>query len=255
MSVTIILLATTANADFASGMKAYEAGNFETAIRELSPPAKQGDANAQYQMGLIYNNGDGVPQNYNKAATWFRRAAMQGHVDAQVALGRMYLHGKGVPKDNVLAYVWLNLAVAQGDDELKLGEKGRRMAEINMTPEQLARAQALSQEYYREYSRSQQSESALSTSPTLPGSNSNDGYRIQLGSFQNEKQAFLEWLRLQERYPEVLGSLQFDIQRAEIGRNRTFYRLQAGPLEQSTAAAKCRILSNQHNENCLLVER
>lgn len=249
--IALLLPAITANADFATAMKAYEAGNYETAIEELLPLAKQGNAAAQYQMGLIYNNGDGVPQNYRDALVWFRRAAERGHVDAQIELGRMFLHGKGVRQDNVMAYVWLNLAVAQGDDELGLGEKGRRLAELNLSSQQLQRAQRLSREYHRKYGQANQQQSALS----IGQSDADRHYHLQLGSFQNEVQALAEWQRLQTRYPDILGQLQFNIERADLGQNRIYYRLQVGPLARTAAAAKCLMLSQQHQEDCLLIER
>ena len=46
----------------------------------------------------MYDKGDGVLQNYVKAAEWFQKAAEQGHAKAQLSLGRMYITGRGVPR-------------------------------------------------------------------------------------------------------------------------------------------------------------
>lgn len=246
---------TVTAADFAIGMRAYEIGDFEAAIRELLPLAEQGEANAQYQMGLIYHNGDGVSQSYKDAVTWFRRSAEQGHIDAQVALGQMFFDGKGIAQDLTMAYVWLNLAVAQGDDEFGLGKKGRRMAEIKMTPEQLARAQELSQEYHQKYVL------PFHPEPKPPARlanrkpiDFNGNYRIQLGALADKGKVPGEWQRLQKRYPNELGSLQLTVERADLGQNRIFYRLQAGPLNKAEATAVCQTLRQQHQQNCITVQ-
>ena len=59
----------------------------------------------------------GVEQNMAWAAHWFEQAALQGHVDAQYNLGLMLESGDGVPKDKEKAAYWLEAAAAQGDDE------------------------------------------------------------------------------------------------------------------------------------------
>jgi len=64
------------------GGAAYSAGDYETALREWRPLADQGDADAQYWLGTIFNFGQGVLQNYAEAAEWYRLAAAQGHAPA-----------------------------------------------------------------------------------------------------------------------------------------------------------------------------
>ena len=72
--------------------------------------AEQGDAKAQSQLGLMYDQGLGVSQDYAEAAQWFRLAAEQGDAGAQGQLGAMYATGKGVSRDEVQAHMWLSLA-------------------------------------------------------------------------------------------------------------------------------------------------
>jgi TPR repeat protein len=72
--------------------------------------AEQGDASAQYNLGLMYASGLGTPQDYTQAAFWFRKAAEQGDTGAQRQLGYLYVQGHGVPQDDAQAGVWLRRA-------------------------------------------------------------------------------------------------------------------------------------------------
>jgi TPR repeat protein len=104
-------LVTTAEAGFDEGVAAYNRGDYETAFREMKPWAEQGFAPAQYNLGLMYGKGQGVPQDYAQAAKWFREAAEQGHASAQFSLGVVYANG---PQDYVEAVKWWRLAAEQG---------------------------------------------------------------------------------------------------------------------------------------------
>ena len=81
------------SADFQKGLTAYERGDYATALREWTPLAEQGVADAQYNLGVMYGNGKGVPKDYETAVKWYRLAAKQGNASAQFNLGVMY--GKG----------------------------------------------------------------------------------------------------------------------------------------------------------------
>ena len=105
------------NMDLASGIAAFEGKHFSTAANLLAPLADNGDAEAQYNLGVMYDEGTSVEQDLGKAAEWYRKAAEQGFVDAQANLGLMYFHGQGVSQDYQAAAHWLNLAVANGDTE------------------------------------------------------------------------------------------------------------------------------------------
>ncbi|MDD9810157.1 MAG: tetratricopeptide repeat protein [Gammaproteobacteria bacterium] len=83
--------------------------------------AKQGDADAQFDLGVMYNEGSKVPRNHAQAARWFRKAAEQGHADAQAGLGWLYGMGRGVPQDYVEAYKWFSLGAAQGNESARSG--------------------------------------------------------------------------------------------------------------------------------------
>jgi TPR repeat protein len=103
--------------------------------------AEQGDAKAQFNLGLMYANGEGVPKDDAEAVKWYRLAAEQGDARAQVHLGLMYAQGKGVPEDYVQTYAWWNLAASQGN---KKASKNMDIVRKNMTPAQIAEAQNLS---------------------------------------------------------------------------------------------------------------
>jgi uncharacterized protein len=77
--------------------------------------AEQGDAIAQGKLGLMYEEGQGIPKDYTEAVRWYRRAAEQGDAIAQTKLGLMYEEGKGVPKDYAEAVRWYRRAAEQGD--------------------------------------------------------------------------------------------------------------------------------------------
>ena len=106
---------TSWSADFQKGVNAAQRGDFATALREWKPLAEQGDASAQFNLGLMYDNGDGVPKDGKTAVKWWRLAAEQGHAKSQYNLGLMYEDGQGVPQNDKTAVKWYRLAAEQGD--------------------------------------------------------------------------------------------------------------------------------------------
>lgn len=84
--------------------------NYREAMKWYRHAAKQGHTSAQYNLGIMYTLGDGVPQNYPEAAKWFTKAGMGGYTSAQYNLGVMYRKGEGVPKDEAEAFTWFNMA-------------------------------------------------------------------------------------------------------------------------------------------------
>ena len=87
---------------------------FAEALKKYRPRAEAGDAIAQYNLGVLYNEGAGTERNYHEAFKWFRLAADQGDADAQNNLGIMYYEGQGVGKNYTQAFHWYNLAAEQG---------------------------------------------------------------------------------------------------------------------------------------------
>ena len=96
--------------DFEKGYQAYERGDYAAALREWRPLADQGRARAQFNLGAMYHDGRGVPQDFAEAAKWYRKAADQGQARAQALLGNVYAKGKGVPQDFAEAVKWYRKA-------------------------------------------------------------------------------------------------------------------------------------------------
>ncbi|WP_415184069.1 tetratricopeptide repeat protein [Phaeovulum sp.] len=69
---------------------------------------------AQHNLGIIYANGLGVPQDHAEAVKWYRLAADQGYASAQNNLGLTYESGLGVPQDYIAAHIWYNIAGSNG---------------------------------------------------------------------------------------------------------------------------------------------
>ena len=115
-----------------------------TDIEKLIQQASQGDAESQCNLGVMYANGEGVPQDDIRAMKWFRLAADQGDADAQFNLGVMYANGEGVPQDFVQAHTWFNLAAAQGHTN---GATNRDLVAKEMTPQQIGQAEELARNW------------------------------------------------------------------------------------------------------------
>ena len=83
-------------------------------FRQTLQLAEQGYAEAQYNLGVMYDSGHGVRQDYAEALRWYRQAAEQGHATAQYNLGVMYDKGQGVRQDDDEAFRWYRKAANRG---------------------------------------------------------------------------------------------------------------------------------------------
>ncbi len=110
----LLILSTSSFAGFEEGMKAYGDKDYLTAIKLLLPFAKQGDAEAQFKVGYMYDMGKGIPLDDVKAVEWYRKAAEQGNAAGQNNLGICYQYGQGVPQDHVEAAKWGRIIRAAG---------------------------------------------------------------------------------------------------------------------------------------------
>ncbi len=150
-ALLVLLLAMPAHGqDYDAGLAAYERGDYAAALKEWKPLAEQGGAAAQYDLGLMYANGQGVPRDYVQAVKWYRRAAEHGHAAAQNNLGFMYDKGWGVPRDYVQAHKWFKLAAAQGNEN---GRSNSDIVEKQMTSAQIAEAQRMAREWLEKHER------------------------------------------------------------------------------------------------------
>ena len=115
--LTALLLATglflhpaISLADFNDGVVAYLMGDYQRAydtMRSLAETTEQPYAN--YYLGMMYLNGQGVKQDYAEAGKWFRKAAELHIPQAQFKLGSLYMKGQGLPRDFEQAYAWFRV--------------------------------------------------------------------------------------------------------------------------------------------------
>ena len=146
--VALLFSAGSAWADLDDGVAAYESGDYATALKEFRPLAEQGHVVAQFNLGVMYDHGYGVPENNTEAVKWFRKAAVQGNSKAQTNLGIMYVLGIGVPKDYVKAHMWFSLAKAEGHEG---AAKSLDMVKEEMNTTQIDEAQKLAAEWWEEH--------------------------------------------------------------------------------------------------------
>lgn len=117
------------------------------AARWYRMAADQGYPRAQYYLGTMFEEGLGVPQDYKAAAENYRLAAGQGYVKAQFELGLMYLKGQGVTQSTENAYAWWSMAATNGHEG---AQQYMTSAEEQMTATQIATAQQLARQLWAE---------------------------------------------------------------------------------------------------------
>ncbi len=120
-------------------------GDYATALNKFRPLAEQGNTEAQFSMGTLYDFGQGVPQDYKEAMRWYGLAAEKEYAQAQHHLGMMHKLGQGILPDNVLAYAWFSLAILNGYTKSINARDGVIQ---KMTPEQIAQAEKLVKEWF-----------------------------------------------------------------------------------------------------------
>ena len=108
---------------FESGLASKDRGHYATALRAWLPMAESGNAEAQNNVGYMYEEGLGVPQNYLLAMNWYRQAADAGLSEAQHNMGMLYHHGYGVAENLGEAFRWFKMAADQdlAESEYMLG--------------------------------------------------------------------------------------------------------------------------------------
>ncbi len=133
-----------AEGDWDQARTAHERGDYAAELAIVRPLAEQGYPYAQFNLGVLYDNGYGMPEDNAQAMIWYRKAAEQGLPQAQVNLAIMYEEGEGVPADYVEAYLWYALADAQGDSQ---APQAKRDIAKKMTPAQIETAEQRIKEF------------------------------------------------------------------------------------------------------------
>jgi len=114
LAFLMMLSSPVAAQDFDKGWAAAEAEDFPTALKEWQPLAEQGNAQAQWGLGILYFSGKGVPQSYRDAFKFYKLAADQNNPDGQLGLAPMYVEGFGVIQDYKAARILFRKAANQG---------------------------------------------------------------------------------------------------------------------------------------------
>jgi TPR repeat protein len=102
-------------ADFEAGIAAYEANDLPLAYKEFLAAAKEGHADSQFNVALMYEKGIGIGKDEKEAGVWYDKSASQGNSAAQFNLGVIYENGRGTKVDFAKANEWYRKASVQGD--------------------------------------------------------------------------------------------------------------------------------------------
>lgn len=125
LSLFLLLSSPAQAAELEDGFQAVSQGNYEKALRLWLPLAEKDDADAQYNLGILYMKGLGVEKNLKTAFIWYKRASSNGHTDAMFNLGTMYNKGKVIHRSPKDANKWW----------LKAAELGNAAAQFNIAVE------------------------------------------------------------------------------------------------------------------------
>ena len=152
-----------AHADFNDGVVAYLMGDYQTAYNTMRSLAETADhAYAQYYVGMMYLNGQGVEQSYDDAGTWFRKAAEHGISQAQFKLATLYFNGQGVPRDYEYAYAWYSVGAVHNH---KQSQDAIADAKAKLSAEELTEAEKLSEKFIRDYGPKAGADGAVEIKP------------------------------------------------------------------------------------------
>ena len=149
LAISLLLSVPAAAADDAD--EAYRAGDYATALGITMEQAELGLDFAQFNLGLMYAKGHGLPQDYARAVNWYQKAATQGFASAQLNLGVMYYKGQGVLPDHVQAYMWFYLAASRftvtEKENRGRAAHNRDLVASKMTSEQIVEAQRMARDW------------------------------------------------------------------------------------------------------------
>ena len=111
--------------------------------------AEQGDPEAQFVLGNLYRDGQGVEQDLTETLKWWEKAAELGYVDAQFALGNIYSGGYGVTQNYVLSYMWFDITAAQSDSPwlAPIAQSNRDALVQRMTDADVSKAKQMSADW------------------------------------------------------------------------------------------------------------
>jgi uncharacterized protein len=145
----LTLITSSVHADFNDGVVAYLMGDYDKAFTTMQSLAEASDhAYAQYYIGMMYMQGQGVEQDYKNAGVWFRKASEKNIPQAQHKLGDLYFKGRGVPKDFEYAYIWYSVGASHAH---KLSVSSIDKAKKKLSEEELKEADKVIVTYIKKY--------------------------------------------------------------------------------------------------------
>tara|TARA_B110000014_G_C20037897_1_gene539265 strand:- start:315 stop:893 length:579 start_codon:yes stop_codon:yes gene_type:complete len=149
--VLLIMYLTTSavRADFNSGVVACVMNDYEKCFTIMQSLAETSDhGHAQYFMGVMYQKGQGVNQDFKKASDWYRKASEKAIPQAQYKLGELYFNGQGVPKDYESAYIWFSVGASHTH---KLSIDAIKKAKAKLSDDELKEAGKVIATYVKQF--------------------------------------------------------------------------------------------------------
>ncbi|WP_303981347.1 SPOR domain-containing protein [Dongia mobilis] len=259
----LLIQAIPAQADLAAAEAAIAAKDYDAAVSALQPLVEAGDGFATWKLASLYLGGHAG--SMEEGITLLKKAAQAGEPDAQARLGVMYAKGEGVEQSDTEAYKWLSLAARGASPGVSrvVAETNQVVVGQRLSAAQRNEAKTESEAAATEYQAAPVVEAApapaaveteIASLPDPAAAPAIDGgYRLQLASVPNEGDVEGEWKRLKRRIGAPLDNLDLHVERADLGTKGIFYRLQAGPFaDRSAAAATCEDIKAAGGD-CLIV--
>ncbi len=147
VAVTFLFTGQVAAEAYDNALSSLHRGAYESAQEQFMALAERGHAGAQFELGLMFHRGIGLPQNYEHALKWYRLAASGGDARARNNLGVMYRDGQGVKRSNNIAYMWFSLTASTDDG---LGRDNLERLSNNMSSHDILHSQQLAADYIAE---------------------------------------------------------------------------------------------------------
>lgn len=234
-----------ASSDFESASNAYKNRNYPVAFEEFSWLADAGDPRAQTVLGIMYNYGESVTLDLQKAYGWYMKAAEQGYAPAQFNVGSMLIDGDGVIESREEGLLWLTRAAESGYERAN-----DRLAELKGSEQVLNDEEpiAWSQSWNLRLPNVIREDVAPVVNSSL------QVYRVQLGAMSTLEGAERLWRQLSANNGDLFTGRQPIFRRAS-SRGRDIVRVQMGPFdEKSTADTFCqRYRLHFKNNGCLVL--
>lgn len=269
-AMLLCLPLASAQADLAAAETAIAAKDYDAGIAALQPLVDAGDGYATWKLAALYLDGHGG--SVEEGVSLLQKAAEAGEPDAQARLGVMYAKGTGVEQNDTEAYKWLSLAARGASPGISrtIAETNQTVVGQRLSASQRNVAKTQSEAAATEYQAAPAPVAAApapapaetevaalpapAADPVEPAAPTQDGgIRLQLASVQNEGDVDGEWKRLKKRIGAPLDNLDLHVERADLGTKGVFYRLQAGPFADRSAAASACENIRAAGGKCLIV--